>query len=110
MAQLDIPQFVKDILGATEPILKKSFDEAKPYLESEAKKLAEAATTIARLKLENKITEQKAKLLMGMQKTAMQNVLLAIEGIGLVTAEIAINAAVGVVKDTVNKFIGWNVL
>ena len=47
---------------------------------------------------------------MNIQKNAIQMVLLAIEGIGILAVENAINAAISVVQDTVNKALGWTIL
>ena len=40
----------------------------------------------------------------------MQTVLLTIEGLGIVAVQNAINAALSVVKDTVNTAIGFTLL
>jgi len=40
----------------------------------------------------------------------MQAVLLAVEGIGLIAAQNVINAALGAVKEAVNKAIGFALL
>ena len=40
----------------------------------------------------------------------MQTVLLTIEGLGIVAVQNAINSALDVVKDTVNKAIGFGLI
>ncbi len=76
----------------------------------EMKKIAESIAAIERMKLTGKITEEKAGLQIDIQKNATRTVLLAVEGVGIVSAEQAINAALNVVRDTVNKAIGWTLL
>jgi hypothetical protein len=111
MADLDWNDLVKKMLGAAKPILLQHYNEAEPYAESEFKKIGEAVTTIIKLKALGKITEKKAMLHMQMQALAAQNVLLTVEGIGIVTAQEAINAALGVIRDAVNAALGgWKVL
>ena len=44
------------------------------------------------------------------EKQATQAVLLTIEGIGLITAQQAINAAIGAVREVVNKALGFALL
>ena len=104
----------KDLLGpilkAIRPILNKYWGDVKDYAETEAEKMAKTLATITELRVANKINDQQAQALLDMQKHAMQAVLLAVEGIGLVAAQNAINAALGAVKDVVNKAIGFALL
>ena len=65
---------------------------------------------ISQLKLEGKINEEQAKLYIEIQKSSVRIVLLTIEGLGILAVEAAINAALDIVKTTVNKTIGWSIL
>jgi len=66
---------------------------------------------IAQLKAEGKITEQEAAYLMDLQRNASRTVLLTIEGLGILTVEATINAALTVVRDTINNALGgWKIL
>ena len=56
------------------------------------------------------ITQEQAKLLINMQKNTIKMVLLSIEGVGLLAAEAAINAALDTIKAAVNKAIGFAIL
>lgn len=40
----------------------------------------------------------------------MESVLLALEGLGILAADAAIDAALGVARDTLNSAIGWKIL
>lgn len=110
MATLDFKQLVKDMVTAAKGPLSASWKEARPYAESEFKAFADNIKLIEKLKLEGKIDEERARLHMNIQKNAIQMVLLAIEGIGILAVENAINAAISVVQDTVNKALGWTIL
>lgn len=101
---------VGPILAAVEPILKKSWGEVREYAETEAKKMADTLANITKLRVEGRINDMQAEALLDMQKHAMQAVLMAVEGIGLIAAQKASNAALDAVKDIVNKAIGFGFL
>jgi hypothetical protein len=101
---------INPFLAAVEPILKKSWGEVKDYADAEAAKMAKTLETIATLRASNKIDDDQAKALLDMQKHAMQSVLLAVEGIGLIAAQNAINAGLAAVKDVVNKALPFPLL
>jgi hypothetical protein len=98
------------ILEAIKPVLKKHWEVVKDYAETEAEKMAKTLATITALRLAGKIDEQQAQALLELQKHSMQAVFLAIEGIGLIAAQNAINAALGAVKGMVNGAIGFGLL
>ena len=107
---IDISKLAEDMLNAAKGPLTKQWPDIKDYAETETKKIAESIAAIERMKLAGKITEEKARLQIDIQKNATRTVLLTVEGIGIVSAEQAINAALNVVRDTVNKAIGWTLL
>lgn len=107
---LDIQDLVKAMLTAIEPVLTEHWKIAKDYAEIEADKMAKTLANITELRVAKKIDDEQAKALLDMQKHAMQAVLLAIAGIGLIMAQKAINAALSAVKDAVNKAIGLPLL
>lgn len=101
---------VGQIVAAVRPHVAKHWKDAKRYAELEAAKLAQTLELVVELKLAGKIDEQQARALIEMQKHSMQAVLLALEGIGLVAAQNAVNAALKVVKDLVNGAIKFPLL
>jgi hypothetical protein len=107
---LNTSQLFKDMLGAAQPILIKFWKEAKPYAETEFKSLAQNLVMIEKLKLQGVINKEKALIHIDIQKNSFRTVLLTIEGLGALAVENALNAALGVVKKTVNTAIGWNLL
>ena len=100
---LDANDLIKPIIAAIQPILKKHWSEVKDYAEGEAAKVAKTLETIAKLRADNKIDDEQAKALLDMQRHATQTVLLAVEGIGIIAAQNAVNAALAAVKDVVNR-------
>lgn len=110
MADLDFGKIAKDMIGAVKEQLSVHWKEARPFAENEVKAFAENVKLIAKLKLENKINEEQARLYIDIQKNSMRIVLLSIEGLGLLAVEAAINAAIDVIKGTVNTALGWSIL
>jgi hypothetical protein len=107
---ISVHDLVGPILAAVKPILAKHWEDVSAYAEGEATKMAQTLATIASLKAAGKIDEKQAAVLIDMQKHAMQAVLCAVEGIGLIAAQNAINAALDAVAGIVNKGIGFALL
>lgn len=107
-------QEVKDIIGkitdAVKIALGEKWDEAQDFAESESKKFAKNIAEIALWKETGKITEEQGRVLLRMHQRSMKMVLTALEGISLVLAEQAINAAIDAIADIINGIIGWDLL
>jgi len=110
MSKIDFEKLIQDMLKAVEGKLINHWSEAKPYAEKEIKSFSENIKLITQLKADKKITEEQAKLYIDIQKSSMRIVLLTIQGLGILAVESAINAAIDVVKSTVNKALGWTIL
>lgn len=104
---LDISDLIPDMLAAAGGVLQDSWSEAKDYAEAEFRKTAETLALIARLYGDGTISEERARLHLEFQKSSTKTVLLTIEGLGVVAAEQAVNAALGVAKDAVNTTLGF---
>jgi hypothetical protein len=107
---LNVGDLAKTILAAAQDSLKKSWPDVKEYAEAEAKKTAQTITMIETLFLAGKITKTEARIHLRMQKNSSISVLLAIEGLGILAVEKAINAAVRAVKDVVNTALGFSLV
>lgn len=107
-------QDVKDIIGkiseAVKVALGDKWEEAKDFAESESKKFGQNIAEIALWKETGKITEEQGRVLLRMHQRSMKMVLTALEGISLVLAERAINAAIDAIAGIVNSLIGWDIL
>ena len=95
---------------AVKKVLKTRWKKVKPLAELQLKSIIHNLEQIAELKLQGKITEEQARLHLTIQKESIRTILLSFEGIGIVTAEEAINSALSAVKTIVNKAIGWKIL
>lgn len=106
MAKIDVDELLKKMLAAAVEPFKKQWPSAKDYAESEFKKIAESIVFIDGQLVIGKMTPEHARLHLDIQKNASRTILLTIEGLGILTVEAAINAAMGVIRDTVNTALG----
>lgn len=107
---LDTNQLATDMINAMKGVLQDKWPKIKEYGEAESRKLAESFAMVEKLKLLNEIDEDEARLHFTIQKNASRTVLLTIEGLGVLAAEGAINAALNVVQDTVNTALGFTLI
>lgn len=107
---LNIASLAKDMLNAAKPVLEGYWKEVKPYVEKESKSFVQNLAMIAKLKLQGSITKEEALLHIQIQKNSYRTVLLAVEGLGLIAVENALNAAIAAISKTVNTAIGWSLL
>lgn len=107
---IDATKLAQDMLSAAKGVLTEKWPEIEDYAEMECKSFAENIAMIERMKLSGKITEEKARLHLEIQKNSARMVLLTVEGLGILAVEQAINAALGVIRDTVNSTLGWTLL
>jgi hypothetical protein len=107
---LDIEALLGAMLGAAKSVLSDKWPELKDYTETELRGIAEGIALIATLHADGSITEEQARILLEMKKNTARNVMLTIEGLGVLAAEQAINAALGVVRDTVNTALRFPLL
>lgn len=108
--ELDIKSLLASMLAASKDVLKKEWKHVAPVAELQLKNIVHNLEQIAVLKISGKITEEQAKLHLTIQKESFKTILLSFEGIGIIAAEKAINAALNTVKNTFNKAIGWRLL
>ena len=104
---LNTSQLTQDMLAAFQGVLVKKWPEIKEYAETEAKKMAQSFAMIEVLSVSGKINAEQAALHLEIQKSATRTVFLTLEGLGILAAEAAINAALNVVKESVNTALGF---
>ncbi len=108
--KLILSDILDEMSTAVQKVLKSKWKKVKPLAELQLKSIIHNLEQIAELKLQGKITEEQARLHLTIQKESIRTILLSFEGIGIVTAEEAINSALSAVKTIVNKAIGWKIL
>ena len=100
-------ELAADMLSAMKGVLSDKWPQIKEYGESEAQKLAHSLTQIHTMSLAGDIDEEEAVMQLRIQKNASETVLLTLTGLSALAAEQAINAALNVVRDTVNTALGF---
>ena len=107
MANIDVQQLTKDLVQAVQGKLLPHWNAVRPFAETEMQKLAVTALQIQLGQADGSLTKQQAEILLAMQANASQAVLTAIETVGMIAAQDAINAAIDVLTTAVNKAIGF---
>ena len=103
MADIDFSKIVADAMSFTKQELGKTWNKLKPYAEHEFTQFAENAVFLAKLKLAGTIEDDELKARLNIQRIALNNVLLAIKGIGLVTAQNVVNGVLDIVTKSIKK-------
>lgn len=107
---INAEELAGNMLSAMQGVLSEKWPSIKEYGKSEAQKLAQSFVMIEALKASGQIDDEEAALHFSIQKNASRTVFLAIEGLGVLAVEQAINAALNVVKDTVNTAVGFTLI
>jgi hypothetical protein len=110
MSKIDVGSLVADMLSAAEKVLKVHWNDVRPFAETEMQKLAATAVLIEAGHTADKLNEAQAKILLRMQANASQAVLTAVETVGMIAAQDAINAAIQVLAQAVNTAVGFALL
>lgn len=110
MADINIEETVQLMLEAAKAVFDDKWPDVKKFAESEAKKFATNMAEIQLWKATGEISEDEAISLSKLHQRSMKMVFTALEGIGLAMAEKAINAALDVIRKTINTAIGWAII
>jgi len=102
---LDYKKILSDSIALAKNEAGSSFNKLKPFAEHQFQQFAEDALFLANLKLKKTIDDEELKSRIQLQKLALQNVLLAIKGIGLVTAQNIVNGVLAIVATAVKGAI-----
>lgn len=96
-------QLAKEMALAAKATFGDQWPEIRDFAKSEMKLIAEGIVTINKLYATDQVSERQARLLLEMKKNAAEIILLSAKGMTQLMVEQAINAALNVVKTTVNK-------
>jgi hypothetical protein len=98
------------MVDAAAKVLGTKWKKARAFAEPEFTKIAQTIATIQASRLAGSLSEAQARLLLDMQRNASRSVLLAVEVVGVVAAEEAINGALAVVRKAVNRAVGFTLI
>jgi hypothetical protein len=105
---IDVGGLVTTMLEAARgTVTKKQWTNMRDYAEESFRKIAGDIAFIEAQQIAGKMTAEQARLHLEIQKNAARTVLLTLEGMGLLAAEAAINAALAAIKKTVNTALGF---
>ena len=107
MAEFDIAAVLNSMTAAAAGVLQNKWPAIRSFATTEFQKIAQTVVTIGEGVAAGTITQEQAPILLDMQKNASQAVLAALEGMTLIAAEQAVNAAIGAVKSAINAFVGF---
>ncbi|MDJ0908737.1 MAG: hypothetical protein QNI99_06070 [Woeseiaceae bacterium] len=107
---LDGQRLLGDMLDAVQGVVAGRWPDIQNLAEEELEGLAQIFLRIEARKLQNKISDEEAAMLLRMHRRAVEAVLASIEGMTLIMAEMAINAAMDAVKNAVNSAVGFDLL
>jgi len=103
-------QIYEEMLGAVKEILDVHWKKAKPFAEKQIRLFTESLITIEKLKEEEKVDEEQAKLYIDIQKSSLRIALLTVDGLQALAVERAVNTALHIIKKTINSAIGWKLI
>jgi hypothetical protein len=107
---LDLQSLANTMLDAVRTTASARWPALRALAEVEMRKLAQALIDIHALQQAGHISKARARQLVGMQRTATRGVLCTVKGLGLLTADQAIAAALGVVAGAVNGALKFKLL
>jgi hypothetical protein len=107
---LKVSEVFGPMLAAAKESLSVDWPKVKDFAKPELKQLAQSLVNITRLLANGNVNKQQAKALLQIHKNTTAMVFLAIEGLGIIAVENAINAALKAVGDVVNSAAGIKLL
>lgn len=107
---LDIDVIAKDMITAAKGVVDQKWPATREYFESESKMYAQRLASVAKMYADGIISEKRAKEHIALQNEAWETTLLAVNGLSQILIEQALNAAIKVIRDAVNKSIGFALL
>jgi hypothetical protein len=103
---LKISDILNPMLAAAQGSFGRDWPAARDFARAELRRLARVLGDIAAMTAAGLVNEQQAKALLNIHKLTTQNVLLTVQGLGIIAVENAINAALAAAKKAVNKAAG----
>jgi hypothetical protein len=107
---LDAGLLAASMLTAAKGPLEADWKTAQPYAQTQFTNIARQIVDIEAQLAAGTINQTQASLLLDMQKNASRAALLTVEGIGLLAAQDALNAALGAIGTAVNGALKFPLL
>jgi hypothetical protein len=107
---LDVGTLATTMLAAAKGPLEAHWKTVQPFAQTQFKNIAQQIADIEAQLAEGTLTKEQANLLLDMQKNASRAALLAVEGIGILAAQDAVNDALGAISKMVNGALQFSLL
>lgn len=107
---LDVDAIAQAMIDAAKKVVDNQWPTTRDYFESESKMYAQRLASIAKMYADGMISEGRAKEHVDFQNEAWHTTLEAVKGLSQIMVEQALNAAIGVIRDVVNRAIGFALL
>jgi len=107
---MNITDVATKMMSASQGVIGENWPATQKYFDSEAKLFAERFTSIAKLRAEGVISEDRTVRHLKFQKDAWRTVLLSVVGLNHILVEQTLNASLYAVKDIVNPAVGFALL
>ena len=105
MPQLNLAEVLESMLSAASTSFGDKWPKIKDIGTTSFKKLAQVFVDIEMMRAKGTITDEQAVLLLDMEKNTFKIVLLSVEILGIIAVENALNSALNVIINSVNKDI-----
>jgi hypothetical protein len=102
---LDFKKLASEMVEAMRLAVGDHMEDVRTLADDELEDFAKRTAVLAEKVATGKITPDQAKAVLKIRKAAVETVLLAVSGIGLLAAQDALNAAIGVLKKAVNAAV-----
>lgn len=110
MPNLTLGNLKAPMIESFKGVIGEGWPKVKDFAATELKLLAQSLVEIQKLAVAGKIKKAEAKSLMRQHRNTTIAVMAGIEGMTLLVAEQAVNAALGAVRDVVNTAAGFRIL
>jgi hypothetical protein len=107
---LDIGSITGTMITGVRHAIGDRWSTIREVAEPELRKLAETLEDVQQQYADGKISADRAIQLVGMQRNAALSVLATAQGLGVLTAREALNAAARAAGNVVNRLVGFNLI
>jgi len=107
---LNLDEIASDMISAAKGVVDEKWPATREYFESESKMYAQRLASIAKMYADGIISQKRAKVHVALQNEAWETTLLAVNGLSQLLIEEALNAAIKVIRKTVNTALGFALL
>jgi hypothetical protein len=99
--EIDFKSVAADMLEAIKNVVGDNISDIQDLVDDELEDFAKRTATLTKKVAAGTLSVEQAKSILKIRKNAVETVILSAAGIGILAAEEAINAAIGVLKEVI---------